>query len=89
MSESHEYQQMNNIKYNLYKMSWSRARSRDAEDENRLGDTVGHGDVRVRAQSCPTLCDPTHCDTPGSSVHGIIQARILERVAISSRRESS
>ena len=32
----------------------------------------------VRAQSCLTLCDPTDCSTPGSSVHGISQARILE-----------
>ena len=32
---------------------------------------------------CPTLCDPMDCNTPGSSVHGIPQARILEWVAIS------
>ena len=30
------------------------------------------------AQSCPTLCDPTDCSPPGSSVHGIFQARVLE-----------
>ena len=35
------------------------------------------------AQSCLTLCDPRDCSTPGSSVHGISQARILEWVAIS------
>ena len=35
------------------------------------------------AQSCPTLCDPMDCSLPGSSVHGIFQARILEWVAIS------
>ena len=29
-------------------------------------------------QLCPTLCDPTDCSPPGSSVHGILQARILE-----------
>ena len=34
------------------------------------------------AQSCPTLCDPLGCSLPGSSVHGIFQARILECVAI-------
>ena len=34
------------------------------------------------AQSCPTLCDPMDCSPPGSSVHGILQARILEWVAI-------
>ena len=33
-------------------------------------------------QSGPTLCDPMDCSLPGSSVHGILQARILEWVAI-------
>ena len=37
-------------------------------------------------QSCPTLCDPVDCSLPGSSVHGILQARILEWVAISFSR---
>ena len=32
------------------------------------------------AQLCPALCDPMDCSPPGSSVHGIFQARILERV---------
>ena len=41
------------------------------------------------AQSCPTLCDPMDCNLPGSSVHGIFQARILEWVAISFSRRSS
>ena len=41
------------------------------------------------AQSCPTLCDPMDCSLPGSSVHGIFQARILEWVAISFSRGSS
>ena len=36
------------------------------------------------AQSCLTLCDPQDSSPPGSSVHGILQARILEWVAISS-----
>ena len=35
------------------------------------------------SQSCPTLCNPMDCGIPGSSVHGIFQARILEWVAIS------
>ena len=33
-------------------------------------------------QSCPALCSPMDCSLPGSSVHGILQARILEWVAI-------
>ena len=34
--------------------------------------------------SCPTLCDPMGCSLPGSSVHGILQARVLEWVAMPS-----
>ena len=34
------------------------------------------------AQSCPTLCNPMECSLPGSSIHGIFQARVLEWVAI-------
>ena len=41
------------------------------------------------AQSCPTPCDPMDCSPPGSSVHGILQARILEWVAMPSSRGSS
>ena len=41
------------------------------------------------AQSCLTLCDPMDCSLPGSSVHGIFQARILEWVAVPSSRGSS
>ena len=40
------------------------------------------------AKSCLTLCKPMECSLPGSSVHGILQARILEWVAISSSRGS-
>ena len=36
----------------------------------------------VSAQSCPTLHDPMDCSLPGSSVHGVFQARVLEWVAI-------
>ena len=37
----------------------------------------GEGEV---AQSCLTLCDPVDCSLPGFSIHGILQARILEWV---------
>ena len=40
-------------------------------------------------QSCPTLCDPMDDNSPGSSVHGVLQARILEWVAMPSSRGSS
>ena len=45
--------------------------------------------VGVHAQSCTILCDSTDCSLPGSSVHGISQARILQWVVISSSRGSS
>ena len=41
------------------------------------------------AQSCLTLCDPMDCSLPGSSVHGIFQAIVLEWIAISFSRGSS
>ena len=41
------------------------------------------------AQSCLTLCDPMDCSLPGSSVHGIFQARVLEWIAISFSSGSS
>ena len=40
-------------------------------------------------QSCSALCNPIDCSSPGSSVHGILQALILERVAIPFSRGSS
>ena len=40
-------------------------------------------------QSCLTLCNPVDCSLPGSSLHGILQARTLEWVAKTSSRGSS
>ena len=40
-------------------------------------------------QSCLIICDPMDCSLPGYSVHGILQARILECVTLSSSRGSS
>ena len=39
------------------------------------------------AQLCPTLSDPMACSPPGSSIHGIFQARVLEWVAIAFSKE--
>ena len=44
---------------------------------------------REVAQSYPTLCDPMDCILPGSSVHGIFQAVVLEWIAISFSKGSS
>ena len=49
--------------------------------------TVSHWGVCT--QLCPTLCGPMDCSPPGSSVHGIFQARILAWAAVSSSRASS
>ena len=40
--------------------------------------------VCVLSQSCPTVCDPLDCRPPGSSVHGVFQATMLERVSFPS-----
>ena len=45
--------------------------------------------VRVCAHPCLTFCDLTDCSPPGSSLHGIFQARILEWVVVFFSRESS
>ena len=57
---------------------------RVAKNQTRLSSSV----VLV-AQSCPTLCNPVDWSLPGSSVHRILQARILEWAAIFSSRGSS
>ena len=46
-------------------------------------------EVSEVAQSCPTLRDPMDCSLPGSSVHGIFQARVLEWGAIAFSKECS
>ena len=61
----------------LFATPWAAARQASLRKESEV------------AQSCPTLCDPVDCSLPGSSVHGILQARILEWVAISFSRGSS
>ena len=54
------------------------------------GETKGTKDVKVLVpQSCLTLCDLMNCSPPGSSIHGILQARILAWVAIRFSRGSS
>ena len=51
---------------------------------------TGAACMRVKSlQLCPALCDPVDCSAPGSSVHGILQERILERVAMPTSGGSS
>ena len=50
--------------------------------------TYVHQEIYVLvAQSCLTLCDPIDCSSLGSSVHGVLQSRIMEWVAISFSKE--
>ena len=59
-----------------------------SEARKRLGCTMKVMNV-LAAPSCVTLCDPKDCSLPDPSVHGILQARIQEWVAIPFSRESS
>ena len=61
-------------------------RGQIAGDPHRTAGHVQHRGQCVSAQLCLTLCDPMDCHLPGSSVHGISQARILEWAISSSRR---
>ena len=64
------------------RVTWRLASSaRGRQQEVALDAAPGHRLHRVHAQSCPTLCVPTDGSPPGSSVHGILQARILVWVA--------
>ena len=49
---------------------------------------INYGGGGLVAKSCPTLATPMDCTLPGSSVHGILQARILEWVAFPSSGSS-
>ena len=54
------------------------------EHENVKEDAAAAAAAAKSLQLCPTLCDPTDGSPPGSAVPGMLQARILEWVAISS-----
>ena len=72
-----------------FHVSSSRRRSWALQDESNTRSLLP-ARVRVQSlQSCLTLYDPVDCSPPGSSVHGILQARILECLALPSSRGSS
>ena len=58
-------------------------RADSLENILRLGKIEIRRKVKVKSLSCVKLCDPVDCGLPGSCIHGILQARILEWVAIS------
>ena len=80
-----------------------KGRDGDPDVEKRLVDTVGEGKSGMNRDSSTDaytlyigaqpfsrvhLCNPTDCSPPGSSVHGILQSRLLKWVAVSSSRGS-
>ena len=62
------------------------ARLQSMDSENETGLSIAQ---LLLSQSCPTLCNPMDCSLPGSSVHGILQARMLEWVAMPFSKGSS
>ena len=55
---------------------------KEIEENNRMGKSAAAAAAKS-LQSCPTLCDPIDGSPPGSAIHGILQARTPEWVAIS------
>ena len=87
-------------KHSVHTNTWWRhlgwaVRRQDVRDSftnkgRRPGADVAHAHVAVQPlKSCLTLCSPVDCSLPGTSVHGILQARILEWIAIPSSWGSS
>ena len=77
------------IKKNIFEsvlMRWMKLepiiQSEVSQKEKHQYSILTHAAAKL-LQSCPTLCDPMDCSLPGFSVHGILQARTLEWVAIS------
>ena len=79
------------ILYKLWRygaFTWNEMRPSEIVQRSSLDGSLHCSESEV-AQSCPTLCDPVDCSLPGSSVHGIFQAIVLEWIAISFSRGSS
>ena len=86
------------IQYLVSKELYLRQRIKDYSllwDKEEVPGWCQWNSYKVRMSACsvtqlyPPLCNPVDCSPPGSSVHGILQARILEWVAISSSRRAS
>ena len=75
----------NNMKNNIYVYSLLILMNHFAVHQ----ELTQHGVCAKSLQSCPTLCHSTDYSPPGSSVHGVLQARMLEWVAMPSSRASS
>ena len=71
------------IRYAVHGVTESDTTERLNNDNNSDGYVPPAAAAAKSLQSCPTLCDPMDYSLPGFSVHGILQARTLEWVAIS------
>ena len=67
---------INCLDSNVLWMGWPREKGRDTQAFNKLSSRAAAAAKSL--QSCLTLSDPMDCSSPGSSVHGIFQARVLE-----------
>ena len=70
-------------------IGWTDHRTSVEFFQNQSDTKVSGGGAECLLCSCPALCDPTGCSPPGSSVHGILKARIQEWVAVSFSRVPS
>ena len=70
------------IKTDIFVITTMREVSKQFSKKTKSG-TIAAAAAAKSLQSCPTLCDPMDSSPPGSPVHGILQARTLEWVAIS------
>ena len=80
------------IRYHITSSRMARIKKQTITSVGKPVDWNPHMLLKVKVlviQLCLTLCDPTGCSPPGSSVQGILQARILEWVAISFSKGSS
>ena len=74
----------------LQPVKLNKQKSDDHKDWLACGATAAAAAAAKSLQLCPTLCDPTDGSPPGSSIHGIFQARVLEwsAIAFSPRRST-
>ena len=78
---------INSMGYNFNFLFYTFPRLVNVLQQTRVNSEIRKIKVKV-AQSCPILCDPMDCGLPGSSVCGILQAQILEWVAVPVSRGS-
>ena len=94
ISPSNEYSGLFSFRIKLADLIYLQSRSlfhhHTIQKHQFFGTHEVYGCVRAKSlQSCLSLCNPIDCSPPGSSVHGILQARILEWVAVPSSRGDS